>query len=113
VQNRGLAFNLERFVPEPIRKPLFAVAVAAMLAVVVARLRKRQVDRPNASSLALILIGAGAVGNLLDRLTRGYVVDFVRVGPWPIFNVADVLICIGVGLLLVSAWPSVRTPSGA
>ena len=52
---------------------------------------------------ALILVGA--LGNILDRLRLGYVVDFVDVyygsSHWPAFNVADSAICIGVGLLIV------------
>ena len=49
------------------------------------------------SSLALQL--AGALGNLTDRLTIGHVVDFIDVGPWPIFNVADSSLVVGVSLL--------------
>jgi signal peptidase II len=51
--------------------------------------------------LALILVTAGAVGNYLDRVFRGYVVDFVHLRYWPVFNVADVYITVG-GLVL--AW---------
>jgi signal peptidase II len=40
----------------------------------------------------------GATGNLVDRLRRGHVVDFIEVGPWPVFNVADVGIVAGLGL---------------
>lgn len=50
-------------------------------------------------SLALML--AGAMGNLIDRLTYGKVIDFVDIGPWPIFNVADSSIVTG-GIVL--AW---------
>lgn len=46
----------------------------------------------------------GAMGNLLDRLTRGYVVDFVDVGFWPIFNIADISIVMGVGILAYHLW---------
>ena len=40
----------------------------------------------------------GATGNLVDRLRRGHIVDFIEVGPWPVFNVADVGIVAGLGL---------------
>jgi signal peptidase II len=54
--------------------------------------------------LALVL--GGAVGNLYDRLRFGYVIDFVDLHwfehHWPFFNVADMSICVGVGLLLIS-----------
>lgn len=54
------------------------------------------------------LILGGAAGNLLDRLTKGEVTDYLDLGfwpleSWPIFNVADVAIVLGVGLLLISA----------
>ncbi len=52
----------------------------------------------------------GAMGNLTDRVTRGYVVDFVDVGFWPIFNVADISIVIGVALLAYYFWEIENTP---
>ncbi len=57
-----------------------------------------------ASELTLVafgLIAGGAVANLVNRLASGYVVDFIDVGPWPSFNVADAMLTIG--LLLVIA----------
>lgn len=50
---------------------------------------------------ALILIWVGAFGNGIDRLFRGYVIDFLYLWPWPIFNVADLSIVIGASLLAV------------
>jgi len=55
--------------------------------------------------LASIGIGAaigGATGNLLDRLRRGAIVDFIAVGPWPVFNLADAAIVAGTGLIIIS-----------
>lgn len=52
-------------------------------------------------SLAIGLIIGGAVGNLLDRLRMGYVVDFVQVGTFPIFNVADAAVSTAVVLMLL------------
>ncbi len=46
----------------------------------------------------------GAMGNLIDRIFRGYVVDFVDIGFWPIFNIADLSIVIGVALLAYHLW---------
>jgi signal peptidase II len=46
----------------------------------------------------------GALGNLVDRITRGYVVDFVDIGFWPIFNVADLSIVLGVTILAYYLW---------
>lgn len=54
--------------------------------------------------LALALQLGGAVGNLVDRVTEGYVTDFVSVGRFPVFNVADASISIGVALLILAMW---------
>ena len=48
------------------------------------------------------LVG-GATGNVLDRLRRGAVVDFVAIGPWPVFNLADAALVAGTGLILLTA----------
>jgi signal peptidase II len=47
------------------------------------------------------LLMGGAVGNLIDRVRFGYVVDFIDVHFWPVFNVADIAVCVGAGLILV------------
>ena len=60
--------------------------------------------------LALSLQMAGAAGNLLDRLYRGYVTDFISVGKFPVFNVADSCITMGVVVLLVGMWIEERKP---
>lgn len=49
------------------------------------------------------LVVGGAVGNLLDRIRLGYVVDFISVGPWPNFNMADSAITVGVACLVLDA----------
>lgn len=51
------------------------------------------------------LVAGGAVGNLIDRVRLGYVIDFIDLRVWPVFNVGDSAITIGVALLL---WHSVR-----
>jgi signal peptidase II len=44
----------------------------------------------------------GATGNVIDRMRRGAVVDFIAIGPWPVFNVADAAIVSGLGLTMLS-----------
>lgn len=64
--------------------------------------------------LALALQLGGAFGNLLDRFRYGYVVDFFDVGPWPIFNVADSAISVGIAFLIayiVFGQPSAEPPT--
>jgi signal peptidase II len=56
---------------------------------------------------ALVNIGfaaamAGAVGNVVDRLVHGYVVDFIHVKRWPVFNVADILVVAGIALAFLA-----------
>ena len=57
----------------------------------------------------------GALGNYIDRLARGFVVDFVQAhwkdqAYWPSFNVADMAICVGVGMLILDAFVRKEPP---
>lgn len=69
-------------------------------------IKKHQSQKLFCLGLALLL--GGAIGNLYDRLTLGYVVDFlsfhVNYWFWPAFNVADSAICVGVALLLIDSF---------
>lgn len=104
VRNRGGAFSILSFDGVT---PLLAVAAIA-LSVWLVYLGHREEDRWLAFGLALVL--GGALGNLSDRLFRdpglleGAVIDFVDVGAWPTFNLADAAITVGVALLLVRGW---------
>jgi signal peptidase II len=65
------------------------------------------VAEPGSGMLAPIGIGialGGATGNLVDRLRHDAVVDFIAIGPWPVFNVADAALVAGVGLVVLAAW---------
>ena len=48
------------------------------------------------------MVVGGATGNLVDRLRRGAIVDFIAIGPWPVFNLGDAAIVAGAGLILLS-----------
>jgi signal peptidase II len=95
----------------------FFTAVAVVISVVLVwMLRKPETNPLLACGLALVL--GGALGNLYDRVTLGYVVDFVQLhaGGWyfPAFNVADSAISVGVVLLIWdSLRPAGRTPAAA
>jgi signal peptidase II len=102
VMNPGLAFGLLGGVPAGWRWVVAVLSVAALI--VLARVALRVL--PNGSRLdhaAIGLIFGGAIGNLLDRVRFGAVVDFVdlhaRGYHWPAFNLADSAISIGVVLL--------------
>jgi len=105
--NEGTAFG----VVQDVGRPLWLLAVAALMcAWVVWMVRSPETRRPGVVGAAMIL--AGTVGNLYDRFFRlddhgrSGVVDFIKVhypwgGSWPSFNVADALLVVGVGLLLL------------
>jgi signal peptidase II len=85
----------------------FFAAIAAIAAIVITYLiRKHSTQKLFCFGLALVL--GGALGNLYDRITLGYVVDFLNfhwnIHVFPAFNVADSAICVGVGLLLLDSF---------
>jgi signal peptidase II len=109
VENTDVAFNLLRWVPEHVREPLLLVTGAlAIIALGILLLRKRA---PSWVRCGLLLVLAGAVGNYLDRLARGYVVDFIHITHWPVFNVADILIVVGGALVLLNQLRRPPAPS--
>jgi signal peptidase II len=105
--NPDTAFSLLRNfgVAQPVR-PVFLVmlASAALLGVVYAWIMAARRGAARGEHVAFAFILAGAIGNVLDRALHGYVVDFIRIGWWPVFNVADVLVGVGVALLLLTRW---------
>jgi signal peptidase II len=106
--NDGAAFSL-------LSGKTSGIAVLALaIAVVLAVLGLRAEHRGAAVGFGVVL--GGAAGNLVDRLLRegsgllgGRVVDFVDLGWWPVFNVADVSLWVGIGILL---WTSFREERG-
>ena len=100
IRNKGAAFSF--LSNASWRLPFFiAVSVVASLVIIVA-LNKLREDQKLAQ-VSLSMIFSGAVGNLIDRVRLGEVIDFLdvywRTHHWPAFNVADSLICVGVALL--------------
>jgi signal peptidase II len=110
VRNPGAAFSLFADAPEAIRAPFFVVTTLVALGLIISFFRKLSPgDRLAALALGLIL--GGAVGNLLDRLIYGEVVDFLHLRlwsgySWPDFNVADSSIVVGVALLVIELFAS-------
>ncbi len=96
-QNRGVAFGVLGAWPNiaPVLAPLI------LLGVVVYALRRGLRGSWLVTGAGLVV--GGAVGNLLDRARFGYVIDFIAVGPWPNFNVADSAISVGVACLVIDA----------
>ncbi len=94
-------------------KVITFLAIGALLVVLFFFLRAGKGARLEIFSYAFIL--GGALGNIIDRLRLGYVVDFldvfVKTWHWPTFNVADSCITVGVLLLALSMWKGSCTPS--
>ncbi len=104
VLNPGAAFSLLATLPEKIRNPFFiGISIAAAILIIIYHARHLGGHRLASVSLGLIL--GGAVGNLIDRIRYGVVVDFldahVHQYHWPVFNVADSAISVGITLLLI------------
>ena len=103
VQNTGGFLGLGADLPDAARTSVFVVATGILLLVLVAygiRLRWR-----GWAAFGLALFVAGGVSNWVDRVLHGSVIDFINVGVGPlrtgVFNVADVAIMVGVGIVLV------------
>jgi signal peptidase II len=102
VRNRGAAFGILSTVPGVWRSVFFITVTLVAIGVIALLIKKTHERLP---VLAFALIAGGALGNVLDRIRYGEVVDFiqwyVKSYYWPSFNAADSAITIGVGLLAI------------
>jgi signal peptidase II len=113
-ENTGVAFGLfQSLTGGRIILTIFALAA---LALVISYLRKTDATQVRLQA-ALGLIGGGALGNVIDRVTLGAVTDFLVVdlgiwplNPWPAFNIADAGLVIGMGLMAIDM---IRPPKAA
>lgn len=114
-QNTGVAFSMLDQQGDAGRWGLSIVAMIAGVLVLYFFWRTPRSDDRLLGSLALLL--AGIAGNVVDRLRLGFVIDFIDVqfGSWhyPTFNVADMAICIGAGLLILDLFFSKRKQAQA
>ena len=85
----------------------FAITSIVISAIILVWLRKLERD-DKLTAIALCLILGGAIGNLIDRIYLGYVIDYIQVWlgtyPWPAFNIADAAISIGAAILILSSF---------
>lgn len=112
VRNKGAAFGI--LSDSAIRIPFFiTVSIIAMLGILwyIKHIRKDQ----KLALFSLSLVFSGALGNLIDRIRFGEVIDFLDVfwqrHHWPAFNVADSAITVGVALLFIEMWREDRNKS--
>lgn len=92
VHNRGAAFGI-------LKNQLFVFVIISLFAIALILYHLKDKKKSHLSSISLSLILGGAVGNLIDRLRFGFVIDFLDFRVWPVFNIADSAITIGVILL--------------
>ncbi len=105
VENRGIAFGMfggGRF---------FFILLTLFVLAGLWYLYKKSPEKTLWLSWGMSLVFGGALGNLLDRIVRGYVVDFLdfRLIDFPVFNVADIAVCIGAVLLVIHFFRSEET----
>lgn len=107
-RNKGGAWGLLHSYDEKFRKPFFVIVSVLAILFIVSLYRKLYPSQ-RALKWGLPLVLGGALGNLVDRIRYGHVIDFIDFYAvwggishhWPTFNVADISICVGVGLMAV------------
>jgi len=116
-KNRGGAWGLLQDTPEYVRRPFFLL-VSALAITFIVSLYRRLSPTQRALRWGLPLVLGGALGNLVDRIRYSHVIDFIhahmkwggRDHSWPTFNVADIAICIGVGLMAIDMFGGKQKP---
>jgi len=119
-KNKGGAWGLLQTASESVRRPFFLLVSVAAIAFIVTLYRKLT-PKQTALKWGLPLVLGGALGNVNDRIRDGQVTDFIdfhvamggRDHHWPTFNVADIAICVGVGLMAIDMFTSRRGDGGA
>jgi signal peptidase II len=111
-QNSGVAFGLFDAVAS-VWKPYILAALAVVAVVVIVVYGEHMPPERKLLRASLAIIIGGILGNLVDRIVRGYVIDFIDFHiydtfHWPTFNVADSAITIGIALLLID---TVKNPA--
>jgi signal peptidase II len=101
-ENHNMAFSMLRSLDFD-GKPMLLALMASLTLVVIAAIWWKRRSAPMIDQVAYALIVAGAAGNLIDRIHRGFVIDFIHLKHWPVFNVADVLVVVGGALLVISS----------
>lgn len=110
-ENTGAFLSLGAQLPESLRLAIFVVIVAVFLVGAGIYLVRQKIDM--LSTVGLSFLVGGGLGNLIDRAFYGAVTDFLFMGWGPIrtgvFNVADMAIVLGVGLVLIQSWKPKKT----
>lgn len=94
ILNPGAAFGMFA------HNRLFFIAIAVIVIGIIIWARREILASPWEVKAGCGLFLGGAIGNLIDRARQGLVIDFFDFRIWPVFNIADIAICIGVGLII-------------
>lgn len=100
ILNPGAAFGMFAY------NRLFFIAIAVVVIGIIIWARREILASPWEVKAGCGLFLGGAIGNLIDRARQGLVIDFFDFRIWPVFNIADIAICIGVGLII---WNLLKT----
>ena len=100
ILNPGAAFGMFA------NNSLFFIAIAVIVIGIIIWVRREILASPWEGKAGCGLFLGGAIGNLIDRARQGLVIDFFDFRIWPVFNIADIAICIGVGLII---WNLLKT----
>ncbi|MBR5517047.1 MAG: signal peptidase II [Firmicutes bacterium] len=95
VQNRGAAFNILD------GQGLILTIIPAIAIIVGIWYMEKHLKEHWTLALSLILIVSGGIGNLIDRTMLGFVTDMIDFRFWPVFNIADIAVCVGAGFLIL------------
>lgn len=96
IHNTGAAFSMMA----GMRSLLILLPLAMIAGAVIYMIIKRKTGHPLMMA-SVALIAGGGIGNLIDRVMLGYVVDYLDFRVFPIFNLADICVCTGCGLLIL------------
>jgi len=97
-KNTGAAFGLFQ------SASMVLLIVSCLIALLLIWIYFKSLEEPVLFRISLSMMLGGAIGNIIDRLTQGFVTDFIAVGRFPVFNVADSSVTIGVGLMLLALY---------
>lgn len=99
VENRGIAFGM--FSGRRMVFIIVSLLVLVILGVLIIKTKKELRTKWMKTGVALIF--SGAIGNLIERIYKGYVVDFIdfKIINFPVFNIADIAVCTGAALLVI------------
>lgn len=100
ILNPGAAFGMFA------HNRLFFIAIAVIVIGIIIWARREILASPWEVKAGCGLFLGGAIGNLIDRARQGMVIDFFDFRIWPVFNIADIAICIGVGMII---WNLLKT----